>query len=1022
MNITQFALSKKLSTAAIALALIVFGIYGLLRLPVNFLPDMTYPMVKLNIYWPGATPDEIDTSIADPVERQMMSVDGLDFLSSSSMEGMYSLIVNFGYGRDIDVAYQDATEALARVAKKLPKDIDPPIIFKADPSQIPILEMTVRSELWDLVKLRTWTDEWLQDQILGIKGVAGTEIIGGLVREIRINIKPEALEKYKLSLGDIAKKISDENLEQFGGRVTVGPQEIIARTMGEFSSIQAIKDVVVYHNGTQTIKIKDIADVIDTHREARIFTRVDGSSAVKLSVLKQSDANTAQTAKLVQEKIDALTPKLPQGISLGIVDNQGVYVTDALDGVTKSALEAIFLVIVIAWLFLGSWRQAVVIVTALGSILVMNFALMQWGSFSLNIFSMGGLVIAIGILVDNSILVIEAISKRHEDEPEKPLYTLALEATSEIRSAVVAATFAFLALFVPFLMVPGLVSLLFRELILVIAGVVLISMVTAITLTPMLTSLLLKSGVIDTKKSLFERFFDGIIKKYANLLATVIKIRYFILILFFLILGAGIYTSGSLGGEFLPKMDDGRVVVKVKLPTGSSVLETNNLLLKIEEKVKNMPDIESVFAIAGGRPVGTVTYEIANEGQVSIQLAPKEQRKITTKEFIAKLRPIISKIDAPGVNIKVYQDKIKGMRKLGNADIEVKIKGTDLKTLFDISNKVAQEMKNLNSLTNVQVAMDMTKPEYQLHIDRVRASELGVSIAQISQTLRTMVTGTVSTRLREGDFSYDIRLMMDDTRINNKTDLENLLIPTKEGSFVRLKEIGSIELATGPVEIVRENQIKMVTVESDVNKVTTTEALTELKRAMEKIDLPLGYKLEYGGEAEMMSDMISDITIILGFALFFSFIVLVVQFNNIQFPLLILGSMPFALVGSVGLLFVTNTPLGATVIIGVLVVLAAVVNAGVLLFTYAKNLQVKESLSPTEAIIKAASLRLRPIVMVSSAILFGLVPLALALEAGSDMLQPMAIAAIGGLLMEIFVALFFMPCLYVIFAQKQITK
>lgn len=1022
MNITQFALAKKFSTTAIALALIVFGIYGLLRLPVNFLPDMTYPMVKLNIYWPGATPDEIDTSIADPVERQMMSVDGLDYLSSSSMEGMYSLVVNFGYGRDIDVAYQDASEALARVAKKLPKDIDPPIIFKADPSQIPVLEMTIRSELWDLVQLRTWADEWLQDQILAVNGVAGTEIVGGLVREIRINIKPEALEKYKLSLNDIAKKLSDENLEQFGGRVTVGPQEIIARTMGEFSSVQAINDVVIYSNGTQKIKIKDIATVVDTHREARIFTRVDNSSAVKLSVLKQSDANTAQIAALVQDKIDALTPNLPEGISLGIVDNQGVYVTDALDGVTKSALEAAALVIIIAWLFLGSWRQAVVIVTALGSILVINFALMQWGGFSLNIFSMGGLVIAIGVLVDNSILVIEAISKRHEDEPEKPLYDIALEATDEIRSAVIAATFAFLALFVPFLMVPGLVSLLFRELILVIAGVVLVSMLTAITLTPMLTSLLLKSGVMDAKKSIFERFFDTVIRGYGKLLFGVLKIRYFVLILFLLILGAGVYTSGFLGGEFLPKMDDGRVVVKVKLPTGASVLETNDLLLKIEEKVKSIPDIESVFAIAGGRPVGTVTYEIANEGQVSIQMVPKEQREISTKDFIAKLRPIAAKINAPGAIIKVYQDKIKGMRKLGDADIEVKIKGANLKTLFDISTKVSKEMKNLNELTNVQVAMDMTKPEYQLHIDRVRASELGVSITQISQTLRTMVAGTVATKLREGDFKYDIRLMMDETTIGNKTDLENLLIPTKEGSFARLKEIGTIELATGPVEIVRENQIKMVTVAGDVNNVTTIEALSKLKLAMEKIDLPSGYQFEYGGEAEMMSDMISDITTILGFALFFSLIVLVVQFNNIQFPLLILGSMPFALVGSIGLLFATNTPLGATVIIGVLVVLAAVVNAGVLLFTYAKNLQVRENLTAIEAIIKAASLRLRPIVMVSSAILFGLVPLALALEAGSDMLQPMAIAAIGGLLMEVFVALFLMPCLYVIFSKKQITK
>ncbi|MFT7004819.1 MAG: HAE1 family hydrophobic/amphiphilic exporter-1 [Sulfurimonas sp.] len=1018
MNITQFAITKKFSTFAIALALIVFGLYGLLKLPVNFLPEMVYPKVKLYIYWPGATPDEIEMSIADPIERQMMSVNGLDYLDSSSIEGMYVLIIYFGYGEDVNIAYQDATEALARVVKKLPKDIQTPVIFKADPSQIPILEMTIRSELMNMVQLRTWTEEWLQDRILAVKGVAGTEIVGGLIREIRVHIKPEALEKYQLSLVDIAKKLNDENIEQFGGRVTVGSQEIIARTMASYDSVKEIGEVVVYRKGTQLVKIKDIADVIDTHREARMHTRVNQLPAIKMSVLKQSDDNTAKTAKAVEDKIKMLKKSLPDGIELGIVNNQGVYVTDALDGVTKSALEAIVLVIIVAWLFLGSWRQAVVIVTALVSILTMNFALMQWGDFSLNIFSMGGLVIAIGVLVDNSILVIEAISKRHEDEPQKSIHEVTLEATDEIRSAVIAATFAFLALFVPFLMVPGLISLLFRELILVIAGIVIISMLTAITITPLVTTLLLKNSSSNKKKSLFERFFAFVTNKYTKLLSYVLKIRYLVFIAFVLFLGFGVYLSGLLGAEFLPKIDDGRVVVRIKLPTGSSVSQTNEVLKKIEQKVSNNPLIETTFAIAGGKPVSTVTYEVANSGQVNIQLVAKDKRDITTKQFIKKMRKTVSSIDAPGVKIKVFQEKVKGIKKLGNSDIELKIKGSNLEEIFGFANTLSKSMKKLDELTNVQVAMDMTKPEYQVNIDRVRASELGISVADVSKTLRAMLIGLVSTKLIEGDYSYDIRLMMDEKLIKSKVDLENLFIPTKNGSFVRLKEIAQIKLTTGPVEIVRENQVKMVVVSCDVNKVTTKEALAKLKLEIEKMNIPSGCHVEYGGEAQMIGDMVDDIILIMSFALFFSYIVLTVQFNNMHFPMLILGSMPFALVGSVGLLYLTNTPLGATVIIGILVVLAAVVNAGVLLFTYAKNLQERDSLSATNAIIKAASLRLRPIVMVSTAILLGLVPLALALEAGSDMLQPMAIAAIGGLFVEVFVALFFMPCLYVLFSRK----
>ncbi|MCA1793506.1 MAG: efflux RND transporter permease subunit, partial [Desulfobacteraceae bacterium] len=274
MKITEYTVKKRLATSAITLALLVLGLYGMLRLPVNFLPDMTYPMIKLNIFWSGATPEEIERSLADPIERQMMTVDGLDYLESSSIEGMYSLIANFGYGRDIDVAYQDATAALARVARKLPRDIDPPVIFKADPSQIPILQLTVRSDTRDLVQLRTWTDEWLQDQMLAVPGVAGTEIIGGLVREIRVYLNPGALEKYGLTVSSVLNRLKEENIEQFGGRVTVGPQEIIARTMGEFSSLEDIRNLVLLRNGTHRVTLRDVAQVADAHREARVITRL----------------------------------------------------------------------------------------------------------------------------------------------------------------------------------------------------------------------------------------------------------------------------------------------------------------------------------------------------------------------------------------------------------------------------------------------------------------------------------------------------------------------------------------------------------------------------------------------------------------------------------------------------------------------------------------------------------------------------------------------------------------------------
>jgi len=701
------------------------------------------------------------------------------------------------------------------------------------------------------------------------------------------------------------------------------------------------------------------------------------------------------------------------------VENQGTYVVDAFKGVQIAAVEAAILVVLIVWLFLGSWRQVVVIAVALPLILIVNFGLMQLAGFSLNIFSLGGLVIAIGVLVDNSILVIEAISRRREEHPEQPINELVIAATADIGPAVVASTLAFLALFVPFLLVPGLVSLLFRELILVIAGIVLISLATAVSLTPMLTAALLGGVAKVRAKGRFEAIFERVTEGYGRWLARLLDYRYLVLAGFIVAAVAGGFVMVRLGSEFLPQMDDGRILVKVKLPTGAALAETDRVLRDIEQRIGGDKRIESLFAMAGGKAVGTVTFEIANEGEINIQLLPREKRTISTREYIAELRPIVAKVPAPGGKVTVAQTKVKGLRKLGDADIEVKIQGAEITQLFDLARKIAQTMNGLKHFTNVYVAMDLSKPEYQVKVDRARAAEMGVSVVDVADTLRTLVSGTVATRLREGDYDYDIRVMVPEAQVGNRTDLENVRISTAQGSSVRLIDLAQVLPATGPVEIVREDQVKMVIVRGDASGVSVGEALTELRTAMAKESVPSGYQLSYGGQAQMMSEMTQSVLLILAFALFFSFIVLAVQFNSVKLPALILGSVPFCLAGSAGLLLLTGKPLGATVIIGVLVVLAAVVNAGVLLFTYARVLQDEERIPVRDAILKAAKLRLRPRIMVTTAILIGLVPLALALEAGGDMLQPMAIAAIGGLLMENFVSLFLMPVMYVMADREQ---
>jgi len=1013
MKITALAVKRRIATAVIAITLTILGAYGLWQLPTNFLPDMTYPMIKVYIYARGATPEELDVNIADPVERQMASVDGLDYLESSSIEGMYTLTANFQYGVSIDTAYQDALAAMARVARKLPKDIDPPIVFKADPSQLPVIQLTVSSDQWDLVKLRTWVDKWLQNQIISVPGVAGTDITGGLKREILVYLDNAALEKYGLSLQAVTKRLQEENIEQFGGRITVGPREFIARTVGEFRSLDEIRAVVLKGGDAGKVYLRDVAQVKDGHEETRVITRLGGKPCVKLSVLKQAGANTVEVAQAVERKIRELKDSLPGDVQLGIVENQADYVTAALTGVRNAAIEAAVLIILVVYFFLGSWRQALIMMLILPITLVINFGLMKLAGFSLNIFSLGGLVVALGVVLDNAIVVVENITRLRHEGAADSTEALAISGTAEVGPAIIAATLAFLAVFLPFLIVPGLISLLFKELILVIAGIVLVSLFLALSVTPMLTALLLGEGSSRTAGTgFFERFFENIKSRYEGLLRTALLRRKLILGVFsaFLIGAALLFTL--LGSEFLPAMDDGRVLVKVKLPTGASVAETDRILLDIEGKIAGDPLIESYFTLAGAKVVGLYAFEIANEGEINIQLVPRHKRKIGTGDYIKQVRSAVSTVPVPGGNLIVAQMKMKGMRKIGEADIEVKIKGDDMKVLFDLARKTSEMMNGLKVFRNVYVSMDLTKPEYQLRVDRTRAASLGVTVGDIASAAQTLLSGAVPTRFKDGEDFYNIRLRMPEKEIVSRQDVENLIISRSRGGYLRLRDVAQVVQATGPVEILREDQVKEVIIRGDAADVSVGQALDELKKAMSTFELPGGYEVFYGGQAQMMRDMTRAVVMILGFALFFAFAVLAVQFNSLMLPVLVLSVIPFCLGGTLLALFLTGIPLGATLIIGILVVIALTVNQGVLLITFAESLRTDDTLSAGEAMVTAAKIRLRPVLMLSLCFIAGLIPLALNIEEGGDMLQPMAVGAIGGLAVGVSVTLLLLPVIY----------
>ena len=1019
MKVTSYSVTRRLATSAIVTALVVLGLYGLWRLPVDFLPDVTYPLVKVQIKWPGATSEEIDTDIADPVERLIATVDNLDSLKSTSRTGLYALNVNFDYGTDTDVAFQDVQAALTRAKPDLPDNAEEPFVFKADPSQLPVIQVAINSEHWGPVRVREWTDNWLQDRILATRGVAGTEVIGGLKREIRILLDAAAIEKYKLGLTTILETLRKENVEKTGGRITVGSQEIIARTTGKFDSLDDIRSVLIARSQQNKIHLGDIAEVRDAHEDERVITRFNGEDCVKLSVLKEAEANTVEVARAVEQRILELKPAFPEELQISYVENQATYVQQSINGVRNAAIGAAVLLIIVVYLFLGSIRQVMVMGVALPLTMVLNFGLMKVAGFSLNIFSLGGLVVAIGVVLDNSIVVLDNISRLRREQPGEDIVRQSVDATDQVGPAILAATLSFLALFVPFLLVPGLISLLFRELILVMAGIVVISLAVAVTVTPMLAATLLNNPRLFCQKTRFERFFDRVTQAYGWALGKVLRIPWAVMAVFLAILVGAALLFGRVGTEFLPMMDDGQLMVKVKLPVGASVEETNRALAKIEARISDDPRIESIFRLSGGQVRGLYTYEISNEGQLDIQLVPRAERQVSTAQYVQSLRKKVRKIPLPGVKAMAKQSPIKGIKGGHASDIVVEISGQDTGELARLAERTADIMRQVEGLTNVYVSMDLSRPEYQVRIDRTKAAELGVSVAEVADSLQTLITGTVPTRYREGSEYFDIRVLVPEVGLGSREAVADLPLRTEQGETLRLRDVASVVPAMGPVEIIREDQAKQVTVEADMTGGDLADAVSRVRRSLVDMDRPAGYEFNFGGRAELMSEMKDTVLGVLVFALFFSFIILTVQFNSLKLPAMILGCVPVCLAGAIYLLYLSGMLLGATVIIGLLVVIAVTVNDGVLLLTFAGEIQENQGLGRFESIVQAAKIRLRPRVMTTTTSMMGFLPLALNLGEGGAMLQPMAVAAIGGLTTEMAVALFMMPCLYVVMAKER---
>jgi HAE1 family hydrophobic/amphiphilic exporter-1 len=1009
------SIRRPIGTLMITLVVIVLGVFGLRNLSIDLLPDITYPLVKIQANYPGVSPEQIEDSITKPIERQVATVDNVEYVSSTSSEGLSLLDVNFKYGTDMDVALQDVMAKIDFTIRDLPTDAERPFAFKADPQQLPIMDYAVSSKKRNLIELREWLEDNLQDQLAKIAGVASVGITGGLTREIQVHIEPERLSAYGLTFDNVVNILNRENLELPGGRVTAGKREYIVRTMGRYPTVKLIEEIVVKATDNGVVYLKDLAQVKDLHEEQRIFTRLNGEPAVDMSIRKQSGANTVKIAKQVEKELARLKNIIPSDIKISLVTNQADYISASIGNVGSTAISGGILAIFVVFFFLASIRRTLIISIAIPISIIATFLMVYLGRLTLNIMSLGGLVLGVGMLVDNAIVVLENIS-RHQRESEDAIAS-ASAGTREVGLAVSASTLTTLVAFLPFLLITGLAALFFRELILTIAFSITVSLVVALTIVPMLTAQFFKGDSAQKGRlvKLSDRIFSKISAGYRVILRWCISHTWVILPAFIVIFVASLGLVRFLGSEFLPQMDDGRISIRVTTPSGIALEETDKIMRRIESIVATFP-VESYLTVTGALVKSSGTTEDPTRSGIDIQLIDMKQRKASTAEIMNQLRGKIAKADIPNAQIKVTRATIKGIHKTGGtSDVDIKLRGLDLTTLSNLARQVVGRIRDIEGLVNVDTTIEYAKPELQIIVDRTRAAQYGLNVSQVAQSIRTAVNGTVATQLIEKDREYDIRVQLSPESIASVQDVENIPLLPASSTAVYVKDVAQVTEAFGPVQITRENQIRQVEVTADVAGRTVGKVVSDIQTALADLNLPEGYFLEHGGEAETMKETTGSLGIVLALAIFLVYVVMAVQFESLLSPLIIMFTLPLSLIGVILGLYLTKTPIGATVGLGVIMLAGIVVNNAIVLVNYIEILRRDQGMECKEAILQAGPVRLRPILMTAFTTIMGLLPLSLGIGEGTETLQPLAVAVIGGLLVSTFLTLLVIPSLYMLF-------
>jgi len=1017
MSLPGFSVRRPIFITMVTLIVVIIGAFSLSRLRIDLLPNIELPTLTVRTEYEGASPEVMERLITQIVEEIIATVPGVEEMTSQSSEGNSSVQVRFVWGTDIDIAAMDVQSKLEDEINELPDDIVRPRIRKFDIASFPVVLLGISSTL-DPVELTQLIEDQIRYRFARIPGVAQVDVWGGFEREVRIELDPDRVRALGLAMDQILQTIRDANLDLPAGKIEEGRYEITLRAPAEFTDLDQIRNTVITTRDGAPVTLGQIAGVRDTYQKLTRLIRVNGERGIRVAIRKQANANTVEVSKNVLAEIDAVNRAFPQ-IKVVPVINQGNFIERSIANVARSVLYGGGLAVLVLLLFLRNVRSTLVIFLAIPISIIATFSLIYLGGFTLNLMTLGGLALGVGMMVDGAIVVLENIFRRRERGGEPPAVA-AVEGAREVAPAIVASTITTLVIFLPLIFVRGVSGILFKELAYVIIFSLVCSLMVSLSLVPMLASRFLASGgkdpvrrrgIIRKLGRAAEAFFNGLNNTYGDFLGWVLSHRITTLFLAAVALGGSLFLLPLIGSEFLPPSDEGEVRVTGEMAIGTRLDLVDRQSRQMEAIVQQaVPEtVSSVVSVgaAGWRP------DAAAMGRINLALLPSSRRKRSNTEIANDLRRrLTGRIPGMEIRTRAPQGQFLLDRLLGGDEgLTIEIRGFDLDRLHALAKRVASAIIEIPGVTDVDVSQKAGVPEFRFWVDRNKAADLGLSVRNITEILETAVAGSQAGEYRTHGESYRILVQLKDVEKLSLDEILDLTLTTSSGDPVALRNVVETQSGFGPVVIDRKDQQRTITVQANVAGRDAGSVAVDIQALLDQIPRPVGYELTVAGTFEEQQKAFKELVVALVLALILVYMVLACQYESLINPLVVMFSVPVAAVGVLVALFLTHTTLNVQSYIGCIMLGGIAVNNAILLVDQANRLG-QHGMTVGDAVVEAGRRRLRPILMTTLTTILGLLPLALGIGEGADAQAPLARAVIGGLSGSTLITLGLIPAIY----------